>query len=116
MYNNNKCYPLIFSILARLSYQAIGQQQEEAGSLANFCPSVVVYSDSPANETVDCEVKWQDDEEENVISVCEFLKFSPTALQLNIERFIKPSMGNLTKRLQRCFPFISLNEPKTNSL
>lgn len=56
-------------------YQAIVQQQEEAGSLANFCPSIVVNSDSPANETVECKVKWEDDEEENVISVCEFLKF-----------------------------------------
>ena len=55
-------------------YQSIVQQQEEAGSLANFCPSVVVNSDSPANETVECKVKWEDDEEENVISVCEFLK------------------------------------------
>ena len=83
-------------------YRAIVQQQEEAGSLANFCPSVVVYSDSPANEKVECKVKWEDEEEENVISVCEFL--------------IKPSMGNLTRRLQRCFPFVCLNEPKTNTL
>lgn len=90
-------------------YQAIVQQQEEAGSLANFCPSVVVNSDSPANETVECKVKW-DDEEENVISVCEFLKFLLTALQLFLisKHFIKPSMGNLMQRLQRCFPFISL--------
>ena len=48
-----------------------------------------MYSDSPANETVDCKVKWEDDEEENVISVCEFLKFLPTALQLNIKTFHK---------------------------
>ena len=74
-------------------YQAIVQQQEEAGSLANFCPSVVVNSDSPANETVECKVKWEDDEEENVISVCEFLKFLPTALQLNIKTFHKALYG-----------------------
>ena len=95
MYNNYclKRYPFIFSILARLMYQAIVQQQEEAGSLANFCPSVVVYSDSPAKETIDCKVKWEDEEEENVISVCEFLKFSPTALQLNIKTFHKSLYG-----------------------
>lgn len=74
-------------------YQAIVQQQEEAGSLANFCPSVVVNSDSPANETVECKVKWEDDEEENVISVCEFLKFLPTALQLDIKTFHKALYG-----------------------
>ena len=52
-----------------------------------------MYSDSPANETVDCKVKWEDDKEENVISVCEFLKFSPTALQLNIQTFHKALYG-----------------------
>ena len=72
-----------------------------------------MYSDSPANETVECKVKWEDDEEENVISVCEFLKFLQTVLQLNVKIF---HMGNLTKRLQRCFPFVSVNEPKTNTL
>ena len=97
-------------------YKAIVQQQEEAGSLANFCPSFVVYTDSPANETVDCQVKWEDDEEENVISVCEFLKFLPTALQLNIKTLHKALYGEYHERLQRCFPCVSVNEPKTNTL
>ena len=45
-----------------------------------------------------------------------FSSFCQQHCNLISKHFIKPSMGNLMKKLQRCFPFISLNEPKTKHL
>ena len=65
---------ILYSILARW---AIIEQQQKAGSLASFCPSISVYSEFPVIGTKDRERgKWLEDKEEEekdeeVISVCE---------------------------------------------
>ena len=67
---------IFYSILARW---AIIEHQQKSGSLANFCPSISVYSEFPVIGTKDREKeKWlegkeeeEEEEEEEVISVCE---------------------------------------------
>ena len=71
------------SILAREVARDMLEEQKKAGSLANFFPSIYVHSDSPMGKLRGRDkkgLKKEEEEDEEVISVCELQKSAETIL------------------------------------
>ena len=73
------------SILAREVARDMLEEQKKAGSLANFLPSIYVHSDFPTAKLRGRDkkgLKKEEEEDEEVISVCELQKSAEKCLFL----------------------------------